>query len=106
MGRPGIEHTMVAERITHAVEDDRCDVCGSHRDVAQVICVMESPTGEAGGLANLVLICASCASYIIQVTTGFRAVKTLESWRYVRETHARYKGDRTLVDPEKGEPVG
>lgn len=104
MEHAAIEYTAMTERITAGDEQDRCDVCGSHRDVAQVICVMESPTGEADGLANMVFICSTCAAYIIQITTGFKAVKSLASWYQVRRYHATHRGGGTITGLRLEEP--
>lgn len=105
MGISGIQHTQVAERVSKAEAPDHCDLCGSTRDVAQCIGTMEGPDPEIGGLASLFFICSRCAAYAIQVTTGFRAVKTLASWYQVRERYAKYKGDVTLVNPDTGEAI-
>lgn len=80
---------LAVERITDTGGDTPCDVCGSDREVAQVICVLESPTGDADGLANVVNICSRCGAYIIQVTTGFRACRQLANWYRIRELHPK-----------------
>lgn len=84
------QHTTL-EGITHALDGDRCDVCGRTKDVAQVIGAMESADPEMGGVATLQFICSYCAARIIQATTGFKAVKQLYTWYRVRELHPKVK---------------
>ncbi len=104
MGNHRSGNLTIGDAIQRGDADDRCDICGTGVDVAQVICVMESPTGDADGLANLVYICARCAAVIIEVATGFKAPKSLESWYTVRRYHATHKGGGTLTGLGLEEP--
>lgn len=92
MGRGIVNQSSTVEGVSAAGSADKCDVCGRQRDVAQIVCTMEGPDPEIGGLANLVYICTFCCARAIQAVTGFRAVRQLKSWYLVRDRHPNLDG--------------
>lgn len=105
MGSRTDQFSTAVGQITAGDSEAVCEVCGSTQDVAQVIGTVEGPDPEMGGLATITFICSRCAAYIIQVTTGFRAVKTLDSWYYIRGKHKRYRAGTGAHSSFTGEPI-
>lgn len=89
MGKPNDGYHATIEGIQQASPEDKCDVCGRERDVAQIICTMEGPDPEMGGLANMVFICSYCCARAIQAATGFKMVKQLNNWYRIRDAYPK-----------------